>query len=230
MRSSTQRLVLMASLAWSLVGFRHVEMTSTPSTTPLLRPVDATTPTNFKQCNFFALGWIPVTEKTTLDAIIQQMSAGADGLVNVSVDSATTNFGLISWQCWKVAATPFTWRPDPPPPVPEGQAQADESAPADAATATTPEAAPVAVSTGTIVADVSAPPPTKAEPLTARLLSQLGLKRPDENDAYQQLITDVWNLRQQHGLSDRDMVQTARVGAGKVAPGSDLLTVLRAGL
>ena len=63
-----------------------------------------------------------------------------------------------------------------------------------------------------------------------RLLKLIGAKRPESDDDFRRLCSEVWTLRQKNKFSDAKMLKMARVGSSKVAPGSDLLTVLKAGV
>ena len=240
MRSSPLRLAGLALLATGLTGFtipiplpgHQVEAHTTTSTTPLVRPVQTTTRVNYKKCEWFMLGWIPLTQDVTLAGIVSELSAGSDGMVDVSVESHSYNAILVAAQCWRVAGTPFEWIEVPVVPiVADGNTPPENTGgpQPDPQEAAVEDQAPPEQTTPVVMADLSAPPPPKAEPLTARLLSQLGLAKPTDADAYRALVAEVWNLRQKNKLADRDMVQRARLGASKVAPGSDLMTVLHAG-
>jgi len=236
---NARQLGLLLTLAAGLMGFRNVSMSSSASDTPLVRTVESKTRTNATKCSFYALGWIPTSEPTTLDGFLREMAAGTDGMTDVTVESSSTNLLLVSWQCWRIAGTPFSWgRPlvapvaapaaDGSAPVtPDGATADAEPAVANPAAPEQPAAEPAPVP---VAAQILPPPPPQAAPLTERLLKQIGVKKPESEDAFRQLCTEVWNLRQQNKLNDRDMVQVTRSGQGKVAPGSDLMTILKAGL
>jgi hypothetical protein len=225
------RLGTLFLLASGLTGFRIESQTAAVSNTPLVRSVKPKTPTHMSQCNFYAFGWIPLGEVRSLEDLTQQMTAGTDGLIDVSVESSTTNFLAVSWHCWRLAGTPFSWGGALSAPVataeggpPASGAPDDEAAKTEAAEAVTP-GAPV-----TAAISVVPPAPPKAEPHTQRLLKLIGTQRPESEDDYRRLCAEVWNLRMQNKLSEDQMVQLARAGSSKVAPGSDLMTVLRAGM
>jgi hypothetical protein len=228
MGSRALQLTTLALLATGLTGFRIESQSASTSNTPLVRKVDTKTRTNMTHCNWYAAGWIPVGQTKSLDDMIRQISAGSDGLIDITVDSSSTNLGIISWHCWKVAGTPFAWGgalSTPPAVATEGTPT--EGTPTDAA----PEAAaaPPAAPAGPVISVVP-PPPPKAEPHTKRLLDLLGATRPESDDDYRRLCSEVWTLRMQNKLSESQMIQLTRSGSGLVAPGSDLMSVLRAGL
>lgn len=212
-------------LAAGLTGFRIESQSSTTSNTPLVRKVVPKTRTNMVECNFYGLGWIPIGTPKSLDDVAQQMTAGADGLIDVSVESASTNFILVSWQCWRLAGTPFTWGSPLSAPAAVAEDGASQDAPAQAE-----EAAPTPVVPAGPTVSVVPPAPPKAEPHTKRLLTLIGAKRPESDDDYRRLCSEVWTLRMTNGFSESQMIQVARVGSSKVAPGSDLMTVLKAGV
>ncbi len=231
MDKRTVQLAALLTLASGLTGFRSEVQTSATSNTPLVRKVETKTRTNMTHCNWYALGWIGAGQTKSLDDIMQQMTAGSDGMVDISVESSTTNLALVAWQCWRVAGTPFSWgAPLYNPPATQGEAVA-EGAPETAEAPSEPAEAPVAAAPPpSPMAVIVPPPPPKAIPLTERLLKLIGAKRPESDDDFRRLCSEVWTLRQQNKFSDAQMATMARKGSGKVAPGSDLLTVLKAGV
>lgn len=232
MGSRALQLTTLALLATGLTGFRIESQSASTSNTPLVRKVDPKTRTNMTHCNWYAAGWIKVGQTKSLDDVVRQISAGSDGLIDITIDSRTTNLGLISWHCWKVAGTPFSWGGAlsmPPDPATDGtQAEGAQTDAAPEAEGTQADAAPEAP-VGPVISVVP-PPPPKAEPHTKRLLDLLGTKRPESDDDYRRLCSEVWTLRMQNKLSESQMIQLTRTGSSLVAPGSDLLSVLRAGL
>ena len=231
MNKRTAQLATLLALAAGLTGFRSEVQTSATSNTPLVRKVETKTRTNMSHCNWYALGWIGAGQTKSLDDIMQQMTAGADGMVDISVESSTTNLAVVAWQCWRVAGTPFSWgAPLYNPPASEAAAVTEGSSEATDAASAPAEAPAVAAPPPPPMAVIVPPPHPKAMPLTERLLKLIGAKRPESDDDYRRLCSEVWTLRQQNKFSDATMLKMARKGASQVAPGSDLLTVLKAGV
>lgn len=216
------RLGALLLLASGLTGFRSESQSAATSNTPLVRKVVPKTRTNMAHCNWYALGWIAAGTPKTLDDMVQQMTAGTDGMIDISVEASTTNFGVVSWHCWRVAGTPFSWGAafSGVPAMPEDEQK--EAEPVAAEPEPAAPAAPLAV--------ILPPPPPKAIPLTERLLKLIGAKRPESEDDFRRLCSEVWTLKEQNKLSESQMVQKARIGSSRVAPGSSLMSVLNAGV
>jgi len=106
--------------------------------------------------------------------------------------------------------------------MPEDEQKEAEPVAAEPVAAEPVAAAPLAV--------ILPPPPPKAIPLTERLLKLIGAKRPESEDDFRRLCSEVWTLKEQNKLSESQMVQKARIGSSRVAPGSSLMSVLNAGV
>ncbi len=236
----TKRALYMATLgglSFSPPGFsqpiplpfpdQQTETHITSSSTPINRAIVPATRVNYKKCEWFLFGWVPLGEDISMAGIVSQLSAGSDGLVDISVESKNYNAILVAGQCWRVAGTPFAWGKPPVAPVApvQGDPKVDAKKPPDVQQPPPQEPKPVPV-----MVDLSEAPPPKAAVLTDRLLSQLGLKKPADKDVYRKLVSDVWTLKKQKNLSDTQMVQLARKGSSELAPGTELMTVLNAGV
>ena len=230
--------LLLPLLATMLIGWDDPGIVLSSSTPAEQAPIDKMTTVSMNQCNLFVLGWIPVGE-TKLDKVIEEMRAGAHGLVDVSVQPTNRNFILLTQVCSKITATPFRWLPPPPPPAPPEteEGATDGTAPeagGDAEAAPTADgAAPDAAASPEAAAEPAAPPPTivgiatkappkKAEALTKRLYEVIGQEPPSDDDAWSAIVAKVWTVRQQNKKSDGEMVLMARSGSALAGPEAGL--------